>query len=59
VETTKDVQLTATKCIVFLIGGKFKVGEKEATERGVGHLVEGEERIQLQSYTIVVIIDQD
>ena len=58
-DTTKDVSLMAKKCIVFLIGGKFKVGEEEATIRGVGHLVENEDKIQLQTYTIVVIIDQD
>jgi hypothetical protein len=54
----QDVMLPAPKCIVFLIGGKFKVGEKEETNRGVGHVVENEDSIQLQSYTIVVIIDQ-
>jgi hypothetical protein len=59
VDTVKDVPLTAKKCIVFLIGGKFKVGDDTATIRGVGHPVENEEKIQLQTYTIVVIIDQD
>ena len=59
VKSEKDVPLTAKKCIVFRIGGKFKVGREEATLRGVGHLVENEEKIQLQPYTIVVVINQD
>jgi len=54
-----DVHLTATKCIIFLIGGKFKVGEKLVTGLGEGYLVENEKTIQLQTYTVVVIIDQD
>jgi len=54
-----DVNLTATKCIIFLIGGKFKVGEELVAVRGEGYLVENEKIIQLQRYTVVVIIDQD
>jgi hypothetical protein len=59
VEDAVDVALTAAKCIVFLIGGKFKVGEKVETVRGQGYIVENEKTIELQRYTIVVIIDQD
>ena len=44
---------------MFLIGGRFKVGEEEVTERGEGHLVEDEKTIQLQRYTVVVVIDDN
>ncbi|KAL5313248.1 hypothetical protein ACEPPN_018981 [Leptodophora sp. 'Broadleaf-Isolate-01'] len=57
-ENIKDVNLSATKCIIFLLGGQFKVGEELVTERGIGYTVENENMIQLQRYTIVVIIDQ-
>lgn len=52
------MNLSATKCIIFLLGGQFKVGEELVTERGIGYTVENENMIQLQRYTIVVIIDQ-
>ena len=51
--------LTAKECIVFLIGGKFKSGGVEVNIRGLGHLLENETNIQLQSWTIVVIIDRN
>jgi len=54
----RDVTLTAAKCIVFLITGKFKVGGEAVTKGGEGHLVEDEGTIQLQSSTAVVIINQ-
>jgi hypothetical protein len=47
------------KCVVFLIGGVFEVGEERCTVQGIGYLVEGEAKIQLHKNTIVVIIDQD
>ena len=59
IDTTKDVSLTAKKCIIFLIRGKFKISEQEETNYRVGHLVENKDKIQLQTYTIVVIINQD
>jgi hypothetical protein len=58
-EYTSDVDLTANKCIIFLITGKFQVGGVEITTAGKGHLVEDETTIQLQVYTAVAIIDQD
>lgn len=54
----KDVQLSSVKCIIFLIGGVFEVGEERCTIQGIGYLVEKEAEIQLQKNTIVVIIDQ-
>lgn len=51
--------LTASKYIIFLIGGQFKVGDSDIVTQGVGYLVADEEKIQLQPKTIVVIIDQD
>jgi len=53
-----DVSLTSAECIVFLIGGKFMVGGEEVSKRGHGHLLENEETIQLQGWSIVVIIDR-
>ena len=58
-EGFRDVPLTAAKCIVFLIRGNFKVGGDITSRGGEGHLVENEGTIQLQSYTAVVIINQD
>jgi len=57
-EGTRDVDLTASKCIIFLITGEFKVGEVEITTAGEGHVVENETKIQLQPYTAVAIINQ-
>jgi hypothetical protein len=47
------------KCIVFLVHGKFKVGEDELSQRGLGYPVEKEKTIQLQPSTGVVIIRDD
>jgi hypothetical protein len=47
------------KCIVFLVYGKFKVGEVEVPQAGIGYLVENEKTIQLQPLTGVVIIRND
>jgi hypothetical protein len=58
-ETSRDVSLTATQCIVFLIIGTFEVGGEIVTRGGEGHQVEDEETIKLHSYTAVVIINQD
>jgi len=70
----RDVYLTATSCIIFLIRGKFEYGwqtskdehgvehripGKEVDEVGLGHPVQGEACIQLHEYTVVVIIDTD
>lgn len=50
--------LTASKSIIFLIGGKFKVRDADIVTQGVGYLVD-KEKIQLQPKTIIIIIDQD
>jgi len=57
-EGTKDVSLPSSRCVIFLITGKFQVGGVEATTAGEGHIVEDETTIQLQSFTAVVIINQ-
>jgi hypothetical protein len=57
-EDTRDVPLTAGKCVIFLITGKFQVGAVEINRAGEGHLVENETTIQLQTYTAVAIINQ-
>jgi hypothetical protein len=56
---TLDVSLLGMKCIVFLVHGKFKVGEDELSQRGLGYPVEKEKTIQLQPSTGVVIIRDD
>ena len=48
----------AKKCIVFLIKGKFQVGEKDDYEQGMAHVVEEEDTIQLKEGAVVVTIDQ-
>lgn len=58
-DNVADVALMTTKCMVFLVGGKFKVGEELVTVPGEGYMVESEKTIQLQRYTVVVIIEQD
>lgn len=58
-EGTRDVKLTARKCIIFLITGKFQLGGLEITSAGEGHIVEDETTIRLQEYTAVAIINQD
>ena len=50
--------LNATKCVIFLIIGKFNVGSEVVTTGGEGHVVENEDTITLQSSTAVVIINQ-
>jgi len=52
----REVTLKAPNSIVFLIIGKFKVGEVEITQEGEGHVLEGESTIQLQKYTAITII---
>jgi len=54
-----DVELRSAKCTVFLIGGEFKVGDEDVAGQGEGYLVENEKTIQLQKYTVVVIIDEN
>lgn len=54
-----EVALTAIRCTVFLIGGRFKAGGEEYSEHGEGYLVEDEETIELQRLTVVVIIDKN
>lgn len=44
---------------MFLIGGRFKAGSEEYSERGEGYLVEDEETIELQRLTVVVIMDEN
>jgi hypothetical protein len=59
VERTRDVELMASKCIVFLIAGKFHVGDVMDLKAGEAHQLQDETTIQLQAYTAVVIIKQD
>ena len=70
----RDVLLTATSCIIFLIMGKFEYGWKTSTDEhgvehrvggqevnavGLGHPVQNETYIQLHENTVVAIIDSD
>ena len=57
-EGTRDVELMASKCIIFLITGEFQVRGIDITTAGEGHIVEDESTIQLQPYTAVAIINQ-
>jgi hypothetical protein len=50
-----DLYLTAGKCVIFLITGKFQVGGVEVTRAGERYLVESEPTIQIQTYTAVAI----
>ncbi len=55
----RDVKLTAEKCVVFLIRGKFQVDGRNDYEKGQAHVVENEKTIQLEQGTAVVIISRD
>ncbi|KFY96890.1 hypothetical protein V498_02401 [Pseudogymnoascus sp. VKM F-4517 (FW-2822)] len=52
----RQVALTTSKCIVFLIKGTFKAGEVTIDANGLGHPVEDEGFIKLEEKTHVVII---
>ena len=52
-----DVTLTAEKCVIFLIRGKFSVDGKDLSERGVAYVVEKERTMQLKKGAVVVILD--
>jgi len=52
-----DVTLTAEKCIVFPIKGKFRVDGRNDYKQGEAHVVEKEQKIRLEKGAVVIIID--
>ena len=51
-----DVELTTSRCTVFLLTGGIELGRRSFDQRGMGYLAEDEEVPSLQSNTSVVII---
>jgi hypothetical protein len=51
----KTVAIT-TPCLVFLIFGKFKAGEQMCEKRYLAYHITNEDDIQMEAYSVVVII---
>jgi len=54
---TLSVDIVVSKCCVFLLGGSFKVGEREYDKLGEGYIIEDETQVNLVEKSAIVMIN--